>query len=376
MRTVGIYIHIPFCSRKCGYCDFNAYSGYKDGTKARYVEALCTEIARNAEPAIVPTIFFGGGTPTNLAAADLARILKTVQDHYNVAANAEITVESNPSDVDLAYLSELREAGINRLSFGVQTFNNTLLRTIDRLHTAADAECAVEYARSAGFDNISLDLMFALPRQTLSDWERTLDAAFALKVPHLSIYALILEEGTPFFARKQRGRLTLPSEKVEVAMFSRALERTAAAGYEQYEISNYAFPGYRSHHNAIYWRNEEYLGFGAGAVGYRDGIRATKIRRPSHYIDAVTSGESLIAESEQVSERETMGETFMLGLRMREGVDLQAFNDRFGIPAHEQYTDVITRHTGTGLLECVDGHLRLTKRGLFLANEVMVDFLP
>lgn len=342
------------------------------------MEAICQEIIATSKnnTAVIPTIFFGGGTPTNLPASDLARILQTIRENYPVSTDAEITIESNPSDVNVEYLTTLLHAGVNRLSFGVQTFNDSLLKTIDRLHTGADAMKAVGYAKEAGFTNISLDLMFGLPRQTLSDWDRTLDAAFAMAIPHLSIYALILEEGTPFFARRERGKLTVPSENVEVVMFTHAIDRTQSAGYQQYEISNYAKDGLESRHNKIYWRNEEYFGFGAGAVSFRKGVRATNIRRPSAYIEAVLSGSPLIGDFEEVSQRESMGETLMLGLRMLVGVDLNAFAERFGVRVEEYFDSVVSKHIEGGLLEINTSHLRLTRKGIFLANEVMADFLP
>jgi oxygen-independent coproporphyrinogen-3 oxidase len=262
--AAGVYLHIPFCVRKCGYCDFNAYSGAKEGTKARYVEALGEEIRRRAAPGTrVPTVFFGGGTPTTLPAADLVRLLDTVREHFVVDADAEVTTEANPGDVDREYLSVLRAGGFNRLSYGVQTFDDRLLRSLDRLHTGNDARAAVGAAKDAGFENLSIDLMFALPRQTTDDWDRSLDAAFALDIPHLSMYALIVEEGTPFFARRARGKLPVAGEDTEAAMFARAIERARDAGYERYEVSNYARePRFRSRHNRIYWRNEPYFGFG------------------------------------------------------------------------------------------------------------------
>jgi len=377
MRVSGIYVHIPFCAKKCGYCDFNAYSGYKDGTKARYVDALCREIENFADPATrVPTIFFGGGTPTMLSASALNRILATIQASFTVDQDAEISIEANPDDASPEYLTALREGGFNRLSFGVQTFNDRLLKMIDRIHDGDAARRAVTAARIAGFDNISIDLMFALPRQTLADWETTLDSAFALDVPHLSIYSLIVEEGTPFYARRERGRMTFPSEKAEAAMFGAAIQRAVNAGYQHYEVSNYAKPDYESRHNQIYWRNEEYYGFGAGAVGYRDSVRATNIRRPTRYIETALSGGNLTEESEKVSLADTMGETIMLGLRLRAGIDLQAFADRFGIRMEERYASEIERYVRAELLECTADHIRLTQRGLFLANEVMAAFLP
>ncbi len=377
MRTAGIYLHIPFCAKKCGYCDFNAYSGYKDGTKARYVEAICREIAARSEPETrVPTIFFGGGTPTQLSAADLTRILDTVRAHFAVDADAEISVEANPADADTPYLEALRAAGVNRLSFGVQTFDDRLLRTIDRVHTGNEARAAVALAKAAGFASLSIDLMFALPRQTLADWDRSLDAAFALDVPHLSMYALIVEEGTPFYARRERGRLVLPSDKTEAAMFDRAIERATAAGYRHYEVSNYARPGHESRHNQIYWRNEEYFGFGAGAVSYLDGVRFSAERRPSRYIETVaTQGVATVWE-ERLTDREAMGETMMVGLRLTAGVDLERFAVRFGVRAEEIFAAPIAKNVAAGLLERDGARLRLTRRGLFFASDVMADFLP
>jgi oxygen-independent coproporphyrinogen-3 oxidase len=375
-KTAGVYVHIPFCVKKCGYCDFNAYSGYREATRARYVDALCCEIIARAEADVrVPTIFFGGGTPTVLSAADLARIRDAIVGSFAVAPNAEISIEANPSDASPEYLGALRTAGFNRLSFGVQTFNDRLLKTIDRLHTGADAHAAVASARTAGFDNVSIDLMFGLPRQTLADWDRSLDEAFALDVPHLSMYGLIVEEGTPFWARRERGRLPLPTENTEVAMFGHAIERSRQAGYMRYEVSNYARPGFACRHNQIYWRNEEYFGFGAGAVSYRDGVRFRNENRPPRYSERVAESGKAVDWEERLSESETMGETVMVGLRMANGVDLSAFADRFGTRAEERYAAVIDRFREAGLLEIADGRMRLTERGLFLASDVMSAFL-
>ncbi len=374
--TAGVYVHIPFCVKKCGYCDFNAYSGYKDATKKSYVDALCREIAARAEPQTrVPTVFFGGGTPTTLAAHELVRILETVKTAFSVDADAEVSVEANPGDASLPYLSALRAAGFSRLSFGVQTFDDRLLKSIDRIHSAAEAETAIALAREAGFDNVSIDLMFGLPRQALADWDRSLDRAFALDVPHLSLYGLIVEEGTAFFARRERGKLPLPTEKSEAAMFARALERAQAAGYERYEISNYARPGFACRHNQVYWRNEEYVGFGAGAASYWGGARLMNERLPARYADTVKTSGSAIVSEERLSERETMGETIMLGLRLAEGVDLAAFARRFHARAENVFAEEIARLRETGLVEVVNERLRLTPRGLFLASDAMLAFL-
>ena len=376
MTPSGAYVHIPFCARKCGYCDFNAYSGYKEGTKAQYVKALCREIEVSSPNfgggGGLQTIFFGGGTPTQLSAEALAQILALLP----LAPGAEVSLEANPADAGERYLAKLREAGFNRISFGVQTFNDSLLKLIDREHSGDDAKTALKHARAAGFENLSLDLMFGLPRQTVADFERTLATALELEVPHLSIYGLIVEEGTPFFARRERGKLPLPAESAEATMFGRALEGAQKAGLRRYEVSNYARPGFACRHNRLYWRNESYYGFGAGATGYLDGVRSVNIRRPSAYIDAALSGKPLICESEQLSQDETMGETMMLGLRLAEGVDLEAFAQRFGVRAEERWEQVIASLTAQGLVECVGGHLRLTEpKGLFLASEAMSAFL-
>ncbi len=376
MRTAGIYLHIPFCAKKCGYCDFNAYSGYKDATKARYVDALCAEIANRSDPAArVPTVFFGGGTPTVLSAADLVRILDTVREHFALDADAEISTEANPSDADEGYLRTLRAAGFNRLSFGVQTFDDRLLKMIDRVHTGGDAERAVAAAKRAGFANISLDLMFGLPRQTVADLDRSLDAAFALEIPHLSIYGLIVEERTPFYARRERGQLPLPTESVEVAMFARAMQRTAYAGHRRYEISNYALPGYESRHNQIYWRNESYFGFGAGAAAYIDGARSLNELHPVRYIERCLAGQIPTVESESLAPEAAMGETMMVGLRLADGVELARFRERFGVEVTTYFADAVSRHIAGGLLEDTGTHLRLTERGVFLASEVMAEFV-
>lgn len=376
MQTAGIYIHIPFCTKKCGYCDFNAYSGYKDATKSRYVDALCREIeTRSTLNTRIPTIFFGGGTPTVLSASDLVRILNVVRQNFDVDSEAEISTEANPSDADETYLQTLRDAGFNRLSFGVQTFNDRLLQTIDRLHTGQDAVTAIKKAKAAGFSNISIDLMFGLPRQTLADLDRSLDAAFDLDVPHLSIYGLIVEEKTPFYARRERGKLPLPSENVETAMFARAMERTAQAGYRRYEISNYARPGFESQHNQIYWRNEPYFGFGAGAAAYIDGVRSLNEKHPIRYAELALAGKDPTVERESLTPADTMGETMMVGLRLAEGVDLARFAERFGIQAEEQFSEAVARQIKNGLLESTGSHLRLTKHGVFLASEVMTEFV-
>ncbi|MFY8053521.1 MAG: radical SAM family heme chaperone HemW [Armatimonadaceae bacterium] len=377
ISPAAAYVHIPFCAKKCGYCDFNAYSGYKDGTKSRYVDAICHEIAtRGAGGQPLTSVFFGGGTPTQLPTAALVRILDTLRETPGIAPNAEVTLEANPNDVMLHDWSALKNAGINRVSFGVQSFNPDVLKMIDRTHAPEDAATAIDTVRNAGISNLSIDLMFGLPRQTLADWRRTLSHAFALEIPHLSIYGLILEEHTPFWGRLQRGRMVLPGDVAQAAMLELAMDLSRDAGYTRYELSNYAMNGLESRHNRVYWRNDAYWGFGAGAVGYNNVERTTNVMRPSRYIDAMLSGAPMTFEmSESPDLAGSIGETMMLGLRLPEGVTLSDVSARYGVDIRELYADELTSGVETGLLEVVDDVVRLTKHGTMFANDAMLLFI-
>jgi putative oxygen-independent coproporphyrinogen III oxidase len=376
MRPISFYIHIPFCQKKCGYCDFNAYSGYKENSKRRYVDALKTEIALSSpENFTVQTIFFGGGTPSFLPAEWLVEILESVFTHHTVLPNAEISLEANPNDANLESLTLLRKSGFNRISFGVQTFNNQLLTQIDRTHSDRDAENAILLAKQADFDNISIDLMFGLPYQTIKQWDESLTRALALRLPHLSLYGLILEEGTPFWGRHQRGKLPLPTEDKEVEMLEMAIEHTQSAGYTHYEISNYAKPGFACVHNHTYWQGTEYLGLGAGASGYLGGTRYTNEPSPTRYINRLSQHKSVIVASETLSLEQQRGEAIMLGLRMRKGIALADFERRFACDAATLFAPQIAHWQERGLLEVTNNHLKLTDAGVFLASEVMADFL-
>ena len=377
ISPAAAYVHIPFCAKKCGYCDFNAYSGYKDGTKSRYVDAICHEIAtRGADGQPLTSVFFGGGTPTQLPTAALVRILDTLRETPGIAPNAEVTLEANPNDVMLHDWSALKNAGINRVSFGVQSFNPDVLKMIDRTHAPEDAATAIETVRNAGITNLSIDLMFGLPRQTLVDWRRTLSHAFALDIPHLSIYGLILEEHTPFWGRLQRGRMVLPGDVAQAAMLELAMDLSRDAGYTRYELSNYAKNGLESRHNRVYWRNDAYWGVGAGAVGYNNVERTTNVMRPSRYIDAMLSGVPMTFEmSETPDLAGSIGETMMLGLRLPEGVTLTDVSARYGVDVRELYADELTSGIETGLLEVVGDDVRLTKHGTMFANDAMLLFI-
>ncbi len=377
ISPAAAYVHIPFCAKKCGYCDFNSYSGYKDGTKSRYVDAICHEIAtRGADGQPLTSVFFGGGTPSQLPTAALVRILDTLRETPGIAPNAEVTLEANPNDVMLHDWSALENGGINRVSFGVQSFNPDVLKMIDRTHAPEDAATAIETVRNAGITNLSIDLMFGLPRQTLADWRRTLSHAFALDIPHLSIYGLILEEHTPFWGRLQRGRMVLPGDVAQAAMLELAMDLSRDAGYTRYELSNYAMNGLESRHNRVYWRNDAYWGFGAGAVGYDNVERTTNVMRPSRYIDAMLSGTPLTFEmSETPDLAGSIGETMMLGLRLPEGVTLSDISARYGVDVRELYADELTSGIETGLLELVGDDVRLTKHGTMFANDAMLLFI-
>ena len=384
MNATGCYVHIPFCVRKCAYCDFNSYSGYTDNSVARYVHALTREI-RSAPSASggagmerkpVDTVFFGGGTPTAIPATDEAALLRAVLEALPITPSAEITTEANPGAMDVRHLAVLRAAGFNRISFGVQSFDGDLLKTLDRIHSAEEAKNAVKAARAAGFENISLDLMFALPRQTLKQWQDTLDQALALETDHLSLYSLIVEEGTGFYTLQQKGRLPLPSDDLAADMFGLARETAQGAGYAQYEIANFARPGRESRQNLHYWRNEPYYGFGCGAVAYLDGARRMNIKSPTKYAEAIESGEDLTLSTETLTTEEMMAETMMLGLRLtQEGVDCRRFQERFGVDPREKFAAEVETFTKRGLLEVTGDALRLTPQGIFLASEVMVAFV-
>lgn len=385
-KTLAVYVHIPFCAKHCAYCDFNTYVEQARNPRVREtVDALRRDIAQsaqepdgdgrlNARP--VSTIFFGGGTPTFLSGPQLALLLSTIRDHFPVLPNAEITSEANPGSSDAEKFADMRAAGFNRLSIGVQAFDDELLIALDRFHTVGEAEKALIASREAGFTNLSLDLMSGLPRQTMPLWKRTLARALEQQTEHLSVYALTLEPGTRFERMNAGGKLSLPDEDTELEMYETCIETLTSAGYEHYEVSNFAKPGFRSRHNQVYWRNEEYLGVGPGAVSYLGGRRWKRERLPEQYVRKISAGEDLSVESERLEPEETLGETMMLGLRLRDGVPLRQIRDRFGIEPLTRFAPQIARLTEHGLLLLEDDTLRLTHRGLLLANTVLSEFLP
>jgi oxygen-independent coproporphyrinogen-3 oxidase len=372
----GLYIHIPFCQVRCSYCDFNTYSGLGHLVDD-YVAALCLEIQAKRQAADrAVTIYFGGGTPSLLSADHLQRILAACRQTYPISAGAEITVEANPGTVTLESLRSMRDLGVNRLSLGVQSFDDTLLRFLDRLHGAAQARDAYAAARQAGFQNISLDFMYGLPGQTLAHWRDTLAQAIALQPNHLSLYGLTLEEHTPMARRVTSGQIIMPDDDRVADMYDLAEDMLGQAGYVHYEISNWAQRAdLAAQHNSLYWRRQPYFGFGAGAHSF-DGLRRyANVLHPRQYIASISAHQSAVAESEVISPAMAMSETMFLGLRLlQEGVSETEFAAR-----HRQSLSVFAPRIKTlielGLLEQRGERLLLTRRGRLLSNQVFVRFL-
>lgn len=388
LREIGLYLHIPFCARKCPYCDFNTYAGL-DELHGAYVDALCREIrlwAPRVQDRVVRTIFLGGGTPTLLAPAQLGRILDEARAALRVAPDAEVTSEANPGTVDRETFAALRASGVNRLSIGVQSFQAAELDFLGRIHGTEDVARAFASARDAGFDNVSLDFMFGLPGQPDEAWADSLDRAIALGPEHLSLYSLIVEPGTPLYDQVHRGQVPAPDDDRAAAQYEHAMRRLAEAGYRHYEVSNWAREGRTCAHNLVYWRNRDYLGVGAGAHGHLrrapwpEGERADRRwgnRRPvPGYLRDLAAPRLPVASHEDLTPRQAMGETMMLGLRLlQEGVTEEGFRRLHGRSLDGAFGDRMARLQGAGLLARDARGVRLTARGLMVGNRVFGAFL-
>lgn len=395
---ISLYVHVPFCLSKCPYCDFNTYQGI-ERLMGPYAEALCTELALWGGVLNRPrvnTVFFGGGTPSYLGPDLLGRIMETVSSSFELVYDAEVTIEANPGDLTTETLAGLNSVGANRLSIGVQSLDDGLLNMLGRRHSADEALAAHSAATEAGFYQVNLDLIYGLPGQTLEQWRATLDSAIGAKPGHLSLYALTLEEGTPMHQWVRQGTLPEPDPDLAADMYELARELLGAAGYGRYEISNWAFAGQESRHNMAYWLNLPYLGVGPGAHSRLGSRRFWTVKPPRDYIrlaekwneswtavsdgpveiDDRVLGSALTVDGwEEISTELDMAETMILGLRLAEGVDLQAFKDRFSADPLALYGAQIDTLTKQGLLESVDGTLRLSNKGFLLSNRVFVEFL-
>ncbi|HEX8981401.1 MAG TPA: radical SAM family heme chaperone HemW [Ktedonobacterales bacterium] len=391
--SLSLYLHIPFCHAKCHYCDFNSYAGML-GLREQYVAALCEEIALAGARAAVGrpglarcrTIFFGGGTPSLLTPDQVAQILAAAHAAFDVDPDAEVTMEANPGALEYERLDEVRRAGVNRLSMGAQSFDKGLLRWMGRIHSPEEIATALHAARAAGFDNVNLDFIFALPKQTQAIWEDTLEQAIALGPDHLSLYNLIVEEGTPLYTWVSRGKVREVDEDTAADMYEYAQRRLASAGYEQYEISNWAKPGHACQHNLTYWRNLTWIGLGAGGSSFYNGRRFTNAKPIRDYIariEASVSQQDLsvapagaIVDDEAIPRDLEMAETAMLGLRLAEGVSLADFHERYGMEFWPTFAHRLDDIRELDLLEEVDGRVRLTARGRMLGNEIFARLLP
>lgn len=379
MTSAGIYVHIPFCRSRCSYCDF-ATGMYEGGLAARYVTAIISEIKEwqaVERPAPVDTIYFGGGTPSLLTPAQIKSILQAVRSRFEMDEPAEITLEINPGDGGASTaakqqnFSELRRLGVNRASFGAQTFDDRDLKHLGRTHCAADISTTFEQLRDAGFSNINFDLIAGLPGQTLSGWQRNLEQALRLRPEHLSLYLLDVHEGTPLADQIDRGMRPKPDEDLAAEMYRLMIEQVVAAGYQHYEISNFCQPGFESRHNTKYWAGAPYFGFGNSAHSY-DGQRRrwANERDAMKYVHAIEKQESPIVERTDLDAEDARSESIFLGLRLMRGIDLKSYQARFGTDLREQYHGELMRLMDAELIEFGDDVLKLTTRGAVMSNEV------
>lgn len=375
--NVGIYIHIPFCKSRCIYCGF--YSTTNKELKERYVDALIREIhmrkddfarlGTSLSPSSTSTVYFGGGTPSSLSVCDIERIVGALESTFN-GTPSEVTLEMNPDDVTKDYIKAVRQMGINRISMGIQTFDDSRLQFIRRRHNASQAEKAVMTIREEEIHNVSIDLMFGFPNQTMDEWVTDIEKAIALHPTHISAYSLMYEEGTPLFRMLQKGEINQIDDETSLAMYTELINRLTANGYEHYEISNFAMPGYRSVHNSSYWHDTPYLGFGAAAHSYNKDTRSWNIPDLKKYIESIESG-VLPSESEVIDADTHYNDLITTALRTREGLNLDDLPQKYREYALVNARKSISEH----LLEATDSHIRLTREGLFVSDMVMSELI-
>ena len=371
-KPTSAYVHIPFCTQICYYCDFSKVF-IKNQPVDSYLEHLLEEF-RSYDIQKLRTLYIGGGTPTALSASQLEVLLKGLTENLDLSVLEELTIEANPGDLDADKIAILKNSAVNRVSLGVQTFDNKMLKKIGRSHLEKDIYENIDRLKLAGFDNISIDLIYALPGQTMEQVKENVAKAIGLDIPHMSLYSLILENHTVFMNRMRRGKLPLPKEELEAEMFEYIIAELERAGFEHYEISNFSKPSFESRHNLMYWDNAEYYGIGAGASGYVNGVRYKNHGPIRHYLSAVEEGNARITE-EHLSQKEQMEEEMFLGLRKKSGVSMARFEEKFGRPFEGLYGEIVRDLVQQGLMQIDGDRVRMTKRGLFLGDTVAERFI-
>lgn len=371
-KPTSAYVHIPFCTQICYYCDFSKVF-IKNQPVDEYLQALIREF-ESYDIKKLRTLYIGGGTPTSITAEQLEYLLTNLTKHLDLSVLEEFTIEANPGDLTEGKIEVLKHSAVNRVSLGVQTFNDKHLKQIGRSHNEAQIYSTISNLKEAGFHNISIDLIYALPGQTMEDVKENVAKAIALDIPHLSLYSLILEHHTVFMNKMRRGKLQLPKEDLEVEMFEYIISELEANGFEHYEISNFTKPGFESRHNLMYWDNAEYFGVGAGASGYLNGVRYRNRGPIQHYLKAVAQGNARLSE-EKLTKDEMMEEELFLGLRKKTGVSIARFEEKFGLSFEERYGQIVRELCQQGLLVLDDKVVRMTKKGLFLGDTVTERFI-
>ncbi|MCP9059774.1 MULTISPECIES: radical SAM family heme chaperone HemW [Streptococcus] len=371
-KPTSAYVHIPFCTQICYYCDFSKVF-IKNQPVDSYLEHLLEEF-QSYDIQKLRTLYIGGGTPTALSASQLEVLLNGLTKNLDLSALEELTIEANPGDLDADKIAVLKNSAVNRVSLGVQTFDDKMLKKIGRSHLEKDIYENIDRLKLAGFDNISIDLIYALPGQTMEQVKDNVAKAIGLDIPHMSLYSLILENHTVFMNRMRRGKLPLPKEELEAEMFEYIIAELEKSGFEHYEISNFSKPGFESRHNLMYWDNAEYYGIGAGASGYVNGVRYKNHGPIRHYLTAVEEGNARITE-EHLSQKEQMEEEMFLGLRKKSGVSMARFEEKFGRSFDGLYGEIVRDLVQQGLMQIEGDRVRMTKRGLFLGDTVAERFI-
>ncbi|HGH7832826.1 TPA: radical SAM family heme chaperone HemW [Streptococcus agalactiae] len=372
-KPTSAYVHIPFCTQICYYCDFSKVF-IKNQPVDAYLQALIREFRSYDITELRRTLYIGGGTPTSISAVQLDYLLTELIRDLNLNTLEEFTIEANPGDLTVDKIEVLQKSAVNRVSLGVQTFNDKHLKRIGRSHNEAQIYSTIDALKTAGFQNISIDLIYALPGQTMDDVRSNVAKALSLNIPHLSLYSLILEHHTVFMNKMRRGKLHLPTEDLEAEMFEYIISEMERNGFEHYEISNFTKPGFESRHNLMYWENVEYYGVGAGASGYLDGIRYRNRGPIQHYLKGVSEGNARLSE-EVLSKNKMMEEELFLGLRKKEGVSIGKFEQKFGTSFEKRYGQIVQELQSDGLLKENNGFIQMTKKGLFLGDTVAEKFI-